>query len=260
MIQTRRSCVVLHLFFSSSSSLLPPLPSFPPATRRVADYFFHRRDWESPFPFPTGSSRQVHCDPAWPFWAPEGASILPARRAGIRVPPFCSSPVCRTSSPLRLSPSSTDSTHSARKRGWTEEWAVLRGGGPLSVLRGPPPAPAGRLDLGARRQGLAPEAGRRSNTTQLRRLCYKLLSNTTEGGRGGRCVVLDRQIIRLGGALCLSPARSSPLGFSAPPGFPTGSKCPAQMSSSLISTLGGLASSTTGSFRSPLVGRGNENR
>ena len=113
---------------------------------------------------------------------------MPARRAGIRVPLFCSSPVCRTSSPLRLSPSSTDSTHSARKRGWTEEWAVLRGGGPLSVLRGPPPAPAGRLDLGARRQGLAPEAGRRSNTTQLRRLCYKLLSNTTEGG-GALCCV-----------------------------------------------------------------------
>ena len=57
------------------------------------------------------------------------------------------------------------------------------------MLRGPPPAPAGRLDLGARRQGLAPEAGRRSNTTQLRRLCYKLLSNTTEGGREALCCV-----------------------------------------------------------------------
>ena len=130
------------------------------------------------------------------------------------------------------------------------------GGASFRAARSPP-APAGRLDLGARRQGLAPEAGRRSNTTQLRHLCDKLLSNTTEGG--GRCVVLDRQSIGLGGALCLSPARSSPLGFSAPPGFPTGSICPAQMSSSPTSTLGGLAS-TTGSCRSPLVRRGNENR
>jgi len=31
------------------------------------------RDWRSPFPFPTGSSRQVNCDPAWRFWVPEGA-------------------------------------------------------------------------------------------------------------------------------------------------------------------------------------------
>ena len=43
VIRTRRTCVVLHLCFSSSASLLPPLPSFPLATRRVADYFFHRR-------------------------------------------------------------------------------------------------------------------------------------------------------------------------------------------------------------------------
>ena len=130
------------------------------------------------------------------------------------------------------------------------------GGASFRAARSPP-APAGRLDLGARRQGLAPEAGRRSNTTQLRRLWDKLLSNTTEGG--GRCVVLDRQIIGLGGALCLSPARFSPLGFSAPPGLPTGSMCPAQMSSSPTSILGGLAP-TTASFRSLLVGCGNQNR
>ena len=53
-IQTRRCCVVLHVFFSSPSSWVPSLPSSLLAGRRVADYFFHRRDWGRPFPFLSG--------------------------------------------------------------------------------------------------------------------------------------------------------------------------------------------------------------
>ena len=74
-------CVTLLLL--PSVSWVSCVASFSFLLGRVADYIFHRRDWRSPFPFPTGSSRQVNCDPAWPSWVPEGASILPARGAGI---------------------------------------------------------------------------------------------------------------------------------------------------------------------------------
>jgi hypothetical protein len=143
--------------------------------------------------------------------------------AGIREPLFRSSPLSCTSSPLPLLLSSANARPRARqKKEWKLAYSSRRSGplrqevprkltcrmklrsavvqtrgpslgGPSFRCSGAPPPPAGRLDLGARRQGPAPEAGRRSNTTQLRRPCYKLLSNTTE--RGGVCVVLDGQFI-----------------------------------------------------------------
>ena len=125
-IQTRRCCVVLHVFFSSPSSWVPSLPSFLLAGHCVADYFFHRRDWRCPFPVLSGVHPLPIVSSAFCRLSAAYASRL-----------FC----CRD----RSSPKSCSALLPTwLSTSFTDEWAVL-GEGPLSVLRGPPQPPPGGL-------------------------------------------------------------------------------------------------------------------